>query len=175
MKWTDFNPCFLFDVEEFDIDIKCFVSLHQAVLSVGSGWLWGGLVTLTGWWGNNEGMYGMTDIRGLAAGLSFGGVTGMIMSSWSHTWKAFGWERVRAGGMWRGLTPSGSPSFFSSSSGGPNKQSGRAEKNSFYLKSASASLLCCCLFMQLLVFSFFSATFIFLLLLNPILLLLAMI
>lgn len=68
----------------------------------------------------------MTAMNGLFSGLWSVGVMGMMMSSWSHTWKAFGCEWVRAGGMFRGLTPS--PSLLSLvgsrlSSRGPSKQS----------------------------------------------------
>lgn len=96
-------------------------------LSFGIGWLWDGLLMLRVV-GNNEGMYGMTDIRGLDSGLSSGGIMGMMTSSWSHTWKAFGCEWLRAVGMCSGLTPSISPSFFRSSSTGPSKQSVEGQK-----------------------------------------------
>lgn len=76
------------------------------------------------WLGKKGGMYGMTDMKGLVRGLWSVGVMGMMMSSWSHTWKAFGCEWVRAGGMFRGLTPSGALlSLVRSSSSGPSKQS----------------------------------------------------
>lgn len=106
-----------------DMNETVLHSFPHAMLSFGISWLKDGLDMLMVV-GKKDGMYGMTEIIGLASGLSSAVVImGMMTSSWSHTWKAFGCEWQRLGGMCRGLTPPTSPSFLVSSSIGPSKQS----------------------------------------------------
>lgn len=72
-------------------------NVSHALLSLGISRLLAGLLTLWELW-KKEGMYGMTEIRGLDLGLSNRRGMEMRTSSWSHTWKAFGWEWLRAAG-----------------------------------------------------------------------------